>query len=193
MKVRYFFVKPESSVINGTDELGIFPPTLLAPNCNRYTLNESLDISLISNYITGMKTRDAVSLISKIKEKSSRFILTEMAAQGIHDLAISHGDIIYTLYNHQRLTMAEIAKNIRKDKSTVTALVDKLVRTGYVAKERDAADSRIIHVALTPKGEALQPIFEDISQRLLDTFYTDVTDDEKNELLRILIKIQDNF
>ncbi|KAA8782786.1 MarR family transcriptional regulator [Paenibacillus amylolyticus] len=140
-----------------------------------------------------MKTRDAVSLISKIKEKTSRFILTEMAAQGIHDLATSHGDIIYALYNHQRLTMAEIAKNIRKDKSTVTALVDKLVRTGYVAKERDATDSRILHVALTPKGEALQPIFENISQRLLDTFYTGVTDDEKNELLRILIKIHDNF
>ena len=140
-----------------------------------------------------MKTRDAVSLISKIKEKTTRFILNEMAAQGITDLATSHGDIIYALYNHQRLTMAEIAKTIRKDKSTVTALVDKLVRTGYVAKERDEADSRIVHVALTTKGEALKPIFEDISQRLLDTFYANVTDDEKQELLRILIKIQDNF
>ncbi|WP_244159163.1 MarR family winged helix-turn-helix transcriptional regulator [Paenibacillus polysaccharolyticus] len=148
---------------------------------------------MISNYITSMKTRDAVSLISKIKEKTSRFILTEMTAQGIHDLATSHGDIIYALYNHRRMTMAEIAKKIRKDKSTVTALVDKLVRTGYVAKERDTGDSRIVHVALTAKGEALQPIFEDISQRLLDTFYTDVTDVEKNELLRILIKIHDNF
>ena len=140
-----------------------------------------------------MKTRDAVSLISKIKEKTSRFILTEMVSQGIHDLATSHGDIIYALYNHQRMTMAEIAKKIRKDKSTVTALVDKLVRTGYVLKERDAADSRIVHVALTAKGEALKPAFEDISQRVLDTFYAGITDDERRELLRILIKIHDNF
>ncbi|WP_434750010.1 MarR family winged helix-turn-helix transcriptional regulator [Paenibacillus amylolyticus] len=140
-----------------------------------------------------MKTRDAVSLISKIKEKTSRFILNEMAAEGINDLATSHGDIIYALYNHQRLTMAEIAKNIRKDKSTVTALIDKLVRTGYVVKERDVTDSRIVHVALTAKGEALEPVFEDISQRLLDTFYANITDDEKKELLRILIKIYDNF
>ncbi|MGQ8872736.1 MarR family winged helix-turn-helix transcriptional regulator [Paenibacillus sp. TSA_86.1] len=140
-----------------------------------------------------MKTRDAVSLISKIKEKTSRFILNEMAAEGINDLATSHGDIIYALYNHQRLTMAEIAKNIRKDKSTVTALIDKLVRTGYVVKERDATDSRIVHVALTTKGEALKPVFEDISERLLDTFYANITGDEKKELLRILIKIYDNF
>ena len=77
-----------------------------------------------------MKTRDAISLISKIKEKVNRFILAEMAEQGIQDLATSHGDIIYALYNNHRMTMAEIAKKIGKDKSTVTALVDKLVRTG---------------------------------------------------------------
>ncbi len=140
-----------------------------------------------------MKTRDAISLLSKIKEKVNRFILAEMARQGIEDLATSHGDIIYALYNNQRMTMAEIAKKIGKDKSTVTALVDKLVRTGYVLKERDAADSRVVHVALTAKGEELKPVFEDISQRMLDMFYADVTDSEKKELLRILMKIHGNF
>ncbi|WP_440111356.1 MarR family winged helix-turn-helix transcriptional regulator [Paenibacillus sp. QZ-Y1] len=140
-----------------------------------------------------MKTRDAISLLSKIKEKVNRFILAEMARQGIEDLATSHGDIIYALYNNQRMTMAEIAKKIGKDKSTVTALVDKLVRTGYVLKERDAADSRVVHVALTAKGEELKPVFEDISQRMLDMFYADVTDSEKKELLRILVKIHGNF
>ncbi|MDQ0661103.1 MarR family winged helix-turn-helix transcriptional regulator [Paenibacillus sp. W2I17] len=148
---------------------------------------------MITNYITRMKTRDAISLISKIKEKVNRFILAEMAEQGIQDLATSHGDIIYALYNNHRMTMAEIAKKIGKDKSTVTALVDKLVRTGYVVKERDATDSRVVHVALTTKGEELKPVFEEISQRILDVFYADVTEAEKKELLRILMKIHSNF
>ncbi|WP_264928192.1 MarR family winged helix-turn-helix transcriptional regulator [Paenibacillus sp. LS1] len=148
---------------------------------------------MITNYITRMKTRDAISLISKIKEKVNRFILAEMAKQGIQDLATSHGDIIYALYNNQRMTMAEIAKKIGKDKSTVTALVDKLVRTGYVLKERDTTDSRVVHVALTAKGEELKPVFEEISQRMLDMFYADVTEAEKKELLRILMKIHSNF
>lgn len=126
-----------------------------------------------------MKTRDAISLISKIKEKVNRFILAEMAEQGIQDLATSHGDIIYALYNNHRMTMAEIAKKIGKDKSTVTALVDKLVLTGYVVKERDATDSRVVHVALTAKGEQLKPVFEEISQRMLNVFYADVTEAEK--------------
>ncbi|WP_339283636.1 MarR family transcriptional regulator [Paenibacillus sp. FSL R5-0486] len=148
---------------------------------------------MITNYITRMKTRDAISLISKIKEKVNRFILAEMAEQGIQDLATSHGDIIYALYNNHRMTMAEIAKKIGKDKSTVTALVDKLVLTGYVVKERDATDSRVVHVALTAKGEQLKPVFEEISQRMLNVFYADVTEAEKKELLRILMKIHSNF
>ncbi|WFR65159.1 MarR family transcriptional regulator [Paenibacillus amylolyticus] len=134
---------------------------------------------MITNYIIHMKTRDAISLISKIKEKVNRFILAEMAEQGIQDLATSHGDIIYALYNNHRMTMAEIAKKIGKDKSTVTALVDKLVRTGYVVKERDETDSRVVHVALTAKGEELKPDFEEISQRMLDVFYAGVTEAEK--------------
>ncbi|WP_408892451.1 MarR family winged helix-turn-helix transcriptional regulator [Paenibacillus taichungensis] len=148
---------------------------------------------MITNYITHMKTTDAISLISKIKEKVNRFILSEMAEQGIQDLATSHGDIIYALYNNSRMTMAEIAKKIGKDKSTVTALVDKLVRNGYVAKDRDATDSRIVHVTLTAKGEELKPVFEHISRRMLDAFYADVTEAEKKELLRILMKIHGNF
>ncbi|MEC0127826.1 MarR family winged helix-turn-helix transcriptional regulator [Paenibacillus pabuli] len=140
-----------------------------------------------------MKTRDAISLISKIKEKVNRFIVSEMAKHGIHDIATSHGDIIYALFSKPRMTMAEIAKKIGKDKSTVTALVDKLVRIGYVIKERDQADTRVVHVALTSKGEVLKPVFEDISQNMLNVFYSDITETEKEEFLRILMKIHNNF
>ncbi|NUU77791.1 MarR family winged helix-turn-helix transcriptional regulator [Paenibacillus xylanilyticus] len=140
-----------------------------------------------------MKTRDAISLISKIKESSNRFIVSEMTKHGVQDIATSHGDIIYALYNRPKMTMAEIAKKIGKDKSTVTALVDKLVRMGYVIKERSDEDTRVVHVALTSKGEDLKPVFEKISQNLLNVFYADITETEKEELLRILMKIHSNF
>jgi len=140
-----------------------------------------------------METRDVASLISKIREKVNRFIVTEMAKRGLDGIGSSHGDIIYALFNAPRLTMAEISKRIRKDKSTVTALVDKLVRLGFVTKERDVGDTRVIHVALTSKGSELEPVFESISQDMLSVFYRDVTDQEKEDVLRILKKIYDNF
>ncbi len=132
-------------------------------------------------------------MISKIREKVNRFILSELTKNGIDDIGTSHGDIIYALMKTPKLTMADISKRINKDKSTVTALVDKLVRLGYVTKERDKEDARVVYVALTDKGSELESIFESVSAEMLDVFYLNVSEQEKQELLRILKKIYNNF
>lgn len=157
------------------------------------SVSNTFDICLLSNYIVVMQSRDAISLISKIREKVNRFIVAEMVKYGIDGIGTSHGDIIYALFMKPRLTMAEISKGINKDKSTVTALVDKLVRFGYVTKERDREDTRVVYVALTDKGSELKPIFESISKEMLDMFYLDISEEEKEVLLNILKKIYNNL
>jgi DNA-binding MarR family transcriptional regulator len=140
-----------------------------------------------------MNTRDVISLISKIREKGNRLIVSEMYKHGIDGIVTSHGDIIYALFKKPRLTMAEIAEKIGRDKSTVTALVDKLVRLRFVTKERDTEDTRVVYVTLTQKGNELKPIFDAISSEILDVFYKDISENEKEELIRILNKIYNNF
>ena len=140
-----------------------------------------------------MNTRDVISLISKIRQKVNGFIVSELSGNGMDGIVVSHGDILYALFQKKRMTMAEIAARINKDKSTVTALVDKLVKLGYVIKERDTEDSRVVYVALTPKGQELEPVFEAISTSLLEVFYAGVTEEEKQLLLQLLSKIERNF
>lgn len=140
-----------------------------------------------------MNTRDAISLISKIREKSNKLIETEMSQNGIEGIVTSHGDIIYALFKNERMTMAEIANKIGRDKSTVTALIDKLVKLGYVIKERDTQDTRVVYVTLTKKGYELEPIFEAVSAKLLEVFYLAISEEEKEELTKILNKIYSNF
>lgn len=140
-----------------------------------------------------MNTRDVISLISKIRQKVNGFIISEISKNGIDGIVVSHGDIIYTLFEKKKLTMAEIAHKISKDKSTVTALVDKLVRLGYVTKERDTEDTRVVYVTLTPEGRELEPIFEAISCKVLELFYLNITEEEKEDLFRILSKVENNF
>lgn len=140
-----------------------------------------------------MNTKDVISLISKIREKVNRFIVSQMLEYGVEGIVTSHGDIINALLTVPRLTMAEIAKKIGKDKSTVTALIDKLVKLGYVIKKRDAVDTRIVYVSLTPKGNELKSMFEEISKEVLDVFYGGISESEKAELARILNKIYNNF
>jgi DNA-binding MarR family transcriptional regulator len=140
-----------------------------------------------------MNTADVISLIAKIRGKVNRFIEAEMAQQGLRGIVTSHGDILFALFQQPKLTMAEIAARIGRDKSTVTALVDKLAGLGYVVKERDTEDARVFYLTLTPKGRELQPSFEAISGKVLSVFYQNVSEKEKEELLRILTQIHQNL
>lgn len=140
-----------------------------------------------------MNTNNIISLISTIREKANKLIIREMTNRNIRGLVTSHGDIFAALFKEQVLTMKEIADRIERDKSTVTALVDKLIDMGYVKKEKDSSDNRVVLVSLTDEGKQLQSDFEEISNKLLATVYKGITAEEKETLTKILSKIKENF
>lgn len=140
-----------------------------------------------------MRSEDIISLVSRIREFANAFITDEMNKYGVEGFAVSHGDIIFSLLNNEKLTMKEIAEKIEKDKSTVTALVNKLIKQGYVEKTKDTLDNRVVFVTLTEKGKSLEPMFNKISEELISKVYEGISENEKEELLKTLIKIKNNF
>ena len=140
-----------------------------------------------------MRSEDIISLVSRIREFANTFITDEMNKYGVEGLAVSHGDIIFSLLNNEKFTMKEIAEKIEKDKSTVTALVNKLIKQGYIEKTKDILDNRVVFVTLTEKGKSLEPMFNKISEELISKVYEGISENEKEELLKTLIKIKNNF
>lgn len=88
--------------------------------------------------------------------------------------------------------MQDIAKMINRDKSTLTALVDKLEVLGLVVRTKDSEDQRIIHLELTPKADSVRPVLLGISRSLLGNLYRGFTESEKKELVRLLMKLYQN-
>lgn len=82
------------------------------------------------------------------------------------ELLPCHGDILHVLTEQETATVMELARLTHRSKSTVSALVTKLVDLGYVARERSAEDSRVINLRLTEKGRAFIPVSERISSEL---------------------------
>lgn len=140
-----------------------------------------------------MGTRDIVSLISSIREKANKLIIQEMSMREMEGLAPSHGDILNALLKYTSLTMKDLAKEINKDKSTVTALVNKLLNLGYIERTRDLSDSRIVYITLTEKGKNVKKDFQEISDKLIERIYKDISKNEQEVLINILAKIQNNF
>jgi len=140
-----------------------------------------------------MNTKNIISLISKVRESANKFIVGEMDKWGVKGLAPSHGDILMALLKVEKLTMKELTEKIDKDKSTVTALVDKLIKQGYVEKTKDIEDNRVVFVSLTEKGRELKPMFDAISQELISIVYKDIPQSEREGLINTLTKIKNNF
>jgi len=152
-----------------------------------------LDISLISNYNESVETNHIVSLISKIRNKANKIIISELNARNIKGLSPSHGDIMFFLFQSGSASMMELAKRIDRDKSTLTALVRKLVAMGYVETAKDKSDSRVTLVKLTKKGWQLKPDFEEISNILLKRTYGNCSTREKEVIVSGLERLLRNM
>ena len=140
-----------------------------------------------------MKKDHIIFLVGRIQYKANRFLSREMKAHHVKGLAPSHGEILGSLMARGPLPMSEIGRIIDKDKSTITALVNKLIKRGYVEKKSEPADSRISLIALTRKGMALKPHFQLIAQRLRAQSYKGITDDERETLVNLLTKLNTNL
>lgn len=140
-----------------------------------------------------MKYDNTINLISRIREASNFFIVSQLEKLGMKGIVPSHGDIIVTLIKYGELTMTEIADKINKDRSTVTTLVKKLNKIGFTATKKNKGDQRSNFVFLTPKGKELEEGFNHISEKIYEVQFKGITEEEKEIFRNVLIKIYDNF
>ena len=134
-----------------------------------------------------------ISLISRIREKANRFIVAELTRHGLTDLKPIHGDILLALFQYGNPTMKELADIVDRRKSTVTTLVDKLVRLEYAKKIQDSDDNRVFRISLTKKGRGLKGRLIDISNRLIEKVYKDMPSEKRKRLVRTLRQINDQW
>ena len=148
-----------------------------------------------------MKLSTISSLIAQIHTEATNFLDSQLKTEGMTQISTSHGFILFTLSQNKNedsselkpMTMSEIAQNVDKDKSTTTVLIEKLVKLGYVQREKSKIDSRVSFISLSEKGKSYTKRMEQISKELSEKFYADFSEDEKKTVFSLLKKIQSNF
>lgn len=132
-----------------------------------------------------------ISLISHLHTATADFTNERLSEKG--NFVSSHGFILFQLSGKDKLTMGEIAHLINRDKSTTTVLVKKLREEGLVKEESSSEDSRVKYISLTKKGREYNELTSQISKDLLTQCYKGFSTEEKEELLRLLEKMNDNL
>lgn len=140
-----------------------------------------------------MKTDATIHYMSRIREKVNEIIEVELEKAGAVGLVPSHGDLLVALFERQPMTMTELAERIHRDRSTVTTLIGKLKKQGYVETQRNPEDGRSHCVNLTEKGIALRPVFVEISEALYVQEYQGISEEERVLFAQLLEKVYANF
>lgn len=138
-------------------------------------------------------TDNTLFMMSSVVSEMNAFLLGRLRDAGITDLAPSHGDILAELFKSEQATMGELAQRIHRDPSTVTALVGKLRKLGYVEVFRSDADKRVSIVCLSEKGRGFRGTFESISEELASKLACALSDGEREQLGGILQKLHDEY
>ena len=133
------------------------------------------------------------SLISKIHADSASFLKSELQARGLPDMVSSHGNILFQLSQAGSLSMKELSERIHRDKSTTTALINKLEAAGFVTREKDSTDSRITNISLTETGRNYNDVLNAISSTLNERCCQGLSADEQKTLFILLSRISQNF
>ncbi len=60
-----------------------------------------------------------------------------------------------TISANEKLSLGELSKRMYLHPSTITGVMDRLEKKGYVLRDRGQEDRRVIKVQLTPKGKRL--------------------------------------
>ncbi|MBC2361131.1 MarR family transcriptional regulator [Listeria welshimeri] len=86
-------------------------------------------------------------------------------------------------------TSVEIGKNLDMDKPTISGIVKRLEKKGYIIKERNIEDNRSYYLQLTSDGKHIVQACQQLSDEIVNFFFKPLTKHEITSLQNILMKL----
>ena len=111
------------------------------------------------------------------------------------DLKFSKFELFSMLLLDKRkeITMTELVEYINTPMSTATGIIDRLVKNGYIKRDRSETDRRIVILRLTDEGSQFIKRLKDMIYGYIIMVVDDLTEEEKQFMTRIVLKIMNSL
>ena len=104
-----------------------------------------------------------------------------------------HPHMLFHLRRQPGITQKELAGRMEISPASVTTSVRRMEAAGLVRREGDEKDGRVIHLYLTPEGEAMDTACAHGRDFMMDTLYRGLSDEELGTLYALLGKMTENL
>ena len=101
--------------------------------------------------------------------------------------------LIDLLWNHGSMSQQQLADLMKKDKNSVTQLIDAIERKGFVVRQQNAQDRRSNTIVLTEKAMELHDEAKQKGISILDEMLEGISEEELHSFLATLQKLNDNM
>ena len=101
--------------------------------------------------------------------------------------------LIDLLWNHGAMSQQQLADMMKKDKNSVTQLIDAIERKGFVLRQQNAQDRRSNTIVLTEKAMELRDEAKQKGISILDEMLEGISEEELHSFLSTLQKLNDNM
>lgn len=132
------------------------------------------------------------SSIARLFHRNRCFMDEQLRKRGITELGFSHIRIIIILHVFKVFSMKEVTEKISKDKSTVTILVNKLEKKGYLRKKVCEEDRRVTYLELEEKAKEILNIIFEVSDIFQSRVEKILDEEERKMFIKIMSKLIEN-
>ncbi len=103
------------------------------------------------------KGEEVETVLKMIKRLLRNFKKIQYKKFGYTNLQI---ESMILLLEDKKLNMNDISEKLDLNRSTATKIMDTLLKEGYIIREKDKNDGRILNVSLTERGKELATDFK---------------------------------
>ncbi len=140
-----------------------------------------------------MKTqRQAGFLMAKIRQVAGRIFERILKEYNI-EINSAQGRIMFALWQQDGISINELARKTQLKKSTLTSMLDRLGKMGYIKRQRCKKDRRKILIKRTKKDKTLESKYVELSQEITRLFYKGFSKNEIDRFENDLVRILDNL
>ena len=140
-----------------------------------------------------MKKHFGGTLISQVKQLQDRAFNKILKEEGIYEFNGQQGRVLFALWKNEKLSLIELSRKTSLAKTTLSAMVERMKNEGLLIVEGSKEDKRSLVIYLSDKTLSLEEKINRTTKKISDIFYKDFSEEEANELDRLLGKVKENL
>jgi MarR family transcriptional regulator, organic hydroperoxide resistance regulator len=101
--------------------------------------------------------------------------------------------VLFALWRQDGLTHSELAARLQVTPATITRMLQRMEKAGFVQRVPDADDQRVSRVFLTEAGRAIRTQVQAVWERMEVENFAGINDEERATLRRLLGQVRSNL